>query len=110
MKHTLMLFNNLYKTKKLFSVATIIQRKNFSISRWYAAPFGNHVSANDPKILVQEREILTKIKSRIKSAPGWNEFLASDSEAIVKAEREDHSSIEELQRQTVEFFHEEKKN
>ncbi|CAG8473582.1 7955_t:CDS:2, partial [Ambispora leptoticha] len=96
---------------------------NFSISRWYAAPVGSHVSNNDPKILEKEKEKTLKVsssskekvnKSRVKHAPGWNELLASDSEAIIKAERghghDINCSIEELQRQSVATFHEDRKN
>ncbi|CAG8557387.1 277_t:CDS:2 [Ambispora gerdemannii] len=107
MKLPLALVDNLYKK----SVVTIVQRKNFSMSRWYAAPLGSHVSNNDPKILEEEEEKLSKgkVKSKIITAPGWNEVLASESEAIVKAERGGNDiSVKELQHHTIKILHDEK--
>ncbi|CAI2174735.1 19359_t:CDS:2 [Funneliformis geosporum] len=53
--------------------------------RWYT-PFGSHVSDNDPVILDREKKRVLNgnVKSLLKSAPGWNEMLASDSEAMVQ--------------------------
>ena len=55
------------------------------------SPQGSHVSDNDPAIVQAElRRSLEgqHVPSRIPSAPHWSERLASDSEAVVKAERE----------------------
>ncbi|KAJ7861776.1 hypothetical protein B0H13DRAFT_2354997 [Mycena leptocephala] len=38
-------------------------------------------------------------------APGWNEYLASESEASVKADRPDHPPPEQLQAETVDYAH-----
>eukprot|EP00884_Botryococcus_braunii_P004274 jgi/Botrbrau1/13848/Bobra.0056s0084.2 len=64
---------------------------------------GSHASDNDPEVLQreQERNLKGETKSTIPHAPGWNEKLASDSEAAVKAEQ-DNRSIEQLQRETVD--------
>lgn len=66
---------------------------------------GSHASDNDPEVLEKEkqRNLKGEVKSSIPNAHGWNEKLASDSEAAVKAERHaDGKSIEELQAQTAE--------
>eukprot|EP00884_Botryococcus_braunii_P004273 jgi/Botrbrau1/13847/Bobra.0056s0084.1 len=64
---------------------------------------GSHASDNDPEVLQreQERNLKGETKSTIPHAPGWNEKLASDSEAAVKAEQEPQLSIQELQFQTI---------
>lgn len=69
--------------------------------------FGSHSSDNDPDVLHKEKERnlqAGKPKSAVKDLEeGWNEKLASDSEAAVKAERhhDDDESIEELQKKSV---------
>jgi hypothetical protein len=56
----------------------------------------------------KERQIEGKTKSHFpEEAPGWEEALASDSEAVVKAERSKPKSIKEMQDQTVECLHDE---
>jgi len=45
--------------------------------------------------------MLGKVKHVLKSAPGWNELLASDSEAVIKADREPPSSIKDLQNESI---------
>ncbi|CAG8515240.1 16233_t:CDS:2 [Funneliformis mosseae] len=74
--------------------------------RWYT-PVGSHVYDNDPVILDREKKRLLNgnVKSLLKSAPGWNEMLASDSEAVVKAEREpDSFSLKELQQESLKIL------
>ncbi|KAG9291949.1 hypothetical protein G9A89_004887 [Geosiphon pyriformis] len=70
----------------------------------------SHVSDNDPNIIEKEKNKVLKgqVKPVIKSAPGWNQELASDSEAIIKAEREDFAEIKELQRESVKILHDNK--
>lgn len=71
---------------------------------------GSHVSENDPEVIEKEKErsISKKVKSRVgESAPGWSELLASDSESVVKAERTTVTSVEEMQRMTIECLKEE---
>lgn len=63
------------------------------------------MSDNDPEILEKEKQkhLKGKTVSHIKEVPGWNEKLASDAEAVVKAEKEcADCPIDEMQRQTVE--------
>ncbi|RIA86980.1 hypothetical protein C1645_828415 [Glomus cerebriforme] len=74
--------------------------------RWYT-PFGSHVCDDNPLTLYREKERLLKgkVKDILKSAPGWNELLASDSEAMIKAEREpDPLSMKELQNDSLKFL------
>ncbi|CAG8593050.1 13155_t:CDS:2, partial [Acaulospora colombiana] len=55
--------------------------------------------------------IVSKIKGSMKSAPGWNEKLASESEAVIKAEREPHpSSVVHLQRESISILSQEYDN
>ncbi|EIE24563.1 hypothetical protein COCSUDRAFT_52996 [Coccomyxa subellipsoidea C-169] len=73
--------------------------------------FGSHSSDNDPEVLDREKERNLKghpttgtPKSAVKDLEeGWNEKLASDSEAAVKAERHHNGSesIEDLQKKSV---------
>ncbi|KAJ3282355.1 hypothetical protein HDU76_008722 [Blyttiomyces sp. JEL0837] len=79
--------------------------------RWYL--IGSHVNDNDLRVILQiEKKTGLKAKSRrdvaddinpstIPQSPLWNEKLASDSEAIVKAERTELTSIEDLQTRTI---------
>ncbi|KAJ6530373.1 hypothetical protein DFH09DRAFT_934329, partial [Mycena vulgaris] len=65
---------------------------------------------NDPEVLEREKQRnLSKTQHKTSTphehAPGWNEHLASDSEATVKADRSDHTSAEELQKDTVAYTH-----
>jgi hypothetical protein len=74
---------------------------------------GSHTSNNDPDVL--EREKARNLSARTAeegervpgsmpggTAPGWNERLASDAEAVVKAERAPDVGVEELVRLSVE--------
>ncbi|KAF9584068.1 hypothetical protein BGW38_007697 [Lunasporangiospora selenospora] len=50
------------------------------------------------------------LKDQLKSAPGWNEANASESEADIKADREPlPSNVKELQRESVEAIKEDMK-
>ncbi|KAJ7182616.1 hypothetical protein C8R43DRAFT_869045, partial [Mycena crocata] len=65
---------------------------------------------NDPEVLEREKERnLSKTQHKTSTphehAPGWNEHLASDSEASVKADRSDHTSSDSLQKDTVDYVH-----
>ncbi|CAG8593079.1 11115_t:CDS:2 [Dentiscutata heterogama] len=67
----------------------------------------SNASDNDPLIIEREKQRLLKGKvvGNVKHAPGWNERLASDSEAMIKAEREpDSSSMDDLQRETLSYL------
>ncbi|KAJ3090165.1 hypothetical protein HK102_004509 [Quaeritorhiza haematococci] len=67
---------------------------------------GSHVSNNDPEVLEREKERVLKgqVTSVIPEATGWNEKLASDSEAIVKADRSKKDSIPDLVEETFEYM------
>ncbi|KAL3152927.1 hypothetical protein ABBQ38_012230 [Trebouxia sp. C0009 RCD-2024] len=76
--------------------------------------FGSHKSDNDPdKLEKEKRKNLkgdpTKGKEQehhaIPGAAGWNEELASDSEASVKADRHAPDSVDELQKLSVKHLH-----
>ncbi|OLL25936.1 hypothetical protein NEOLI_002244 [Neolecta irregularis DAH-3] len=65
----------------------------------------SYMSNNDPHILEKDKEKSLNDESEeslMKNAPKWDEKLASESEAYIKADKEDVSSISELQRKTVE--------
>ncbi|GBB90043.1 hypothetical protein RclHR1_16910001 [Rhizophagus clarus] len=94
------------RTRQMLASTSFTQSRHFSykISRVFS-PVGSHMS-DDPKVLIQEKQ---KGKSTIETAPGWNEKLASESEARVKADRNDKNntiSIEELQRQSISLMEE----
>ncbi|CAL5219449.1 g1284 [Coccomyxa viridis] len=74
--------------------------------------FGSHGSDNDPDVLDKEKE--KNLSGKTKHIhpgleEGWNEKLASDSEAAVKAERhvDGEATIEDLQHRTVKHIREE---
>ncbi|KAI7839005.1 hypothetical protein COHA_007245 [Chlorella ohadii] len=51
----------------------------------------------------KQRHLKGQTISHIKQVPGWSERLASDSEAVVKAEHEcPDCPMEEMQQQTIE--------
>jgi hypothetical protein len=45
---------------------------------------------------------LGQSEDSIKDFPNWNEKLASDSEAIVKADRSEDESIDQMKQETIE--------
>ncbi|KAG8983274.1 hypothetical protein FRB90_006156 [Tulasnella sp. 427] len=69
----------------------------------------SHVSGNDPETMEREKERSLKKHPNQhaphdKHAPGWNEKLASVSEASVKADQATTESPEELTKVTVEYI------
>lgn len=71
-----------------------------------AQRYSSTMHENDPEVLeVEKQRNLSKQQHKtstpIKNAPGWNQYLASASEAAVKADRSDHS-IHDLQEETVQ--------
>ncbi|EJD06543.1 uncharacterized protein FOMMEDRAFT_76424, partial [Fomitiporia mediterranea MF3/22] len=67
------------------------------------------VHDNDPDVLETEKAKNLSGKqhkgsSPHESAPGWNEYLASASEAAVKADRNEAGDAETLQRKSVEHI------
>ncbi|KAI0342752.1 hypothetical protein BDW22DRAFT_149138 [Trametopsis cervina] len=70
--------------------------------------YSSSVHGNDPEVIETEKQRNLrgeqhKTSTPIKNAPGWNQYLASQSEAAVKADRSDHSP-EELATQTVQHI------
>jgi hypothetical protein len=72
---------------------------------------GSHVSDNDPKILQQEKERALHPQPDQKPIPGsvphveeWNPLLASESEAVVKAERTPEMEIEEMTEYSINII------
>ncbi|KAL9714028.1 hypothetical protein Ac2012v2_002335 [Leucoagaricus gongylophorus] len=65
---------------------------------------------NDPEVLEREKHRnLTQSQHKTstphkKDAPGWNEYLASASEANVKADKLTTGSPEELQSETISYL------
>ncbi|ODQ49756.1 hypothetical protein SAICODRAFT_22165 [Saitoella complicata NRRL Y-17804] len=65
---------------------------------------GSQMSDNDPAKLQRAKERHLKGEDKDKpmdDAPGWNETLASTSEAHVKADKEE-GTMEEFQKKTVQ--------
>ncbi|KAJ1916013.1 hypothetical protein IWQ60_008250 [Tieghemiomyces parasiticus] len=73
-----------------------------------SGPLNSEMSDNDPsRIEKAKEELLTgHTDSSIPNAPGWNETLASESEAIIKADTlvKDGESISKLQKETIEHI------
>ncbi|KZT07738.1 uncharacterized protein LAESUDRAFT_724733 [Laetiporus sulphureus 93-53] len=68
--------------------------------------YSSTTHGNDPETLETEKQrnlkgIQGETSTTIENAPGWNEYLASDSEADVKADRSE-LKLPELQQLTVE--------
>ncbi|TCD70236.1 hypothetical protein EIP91_004417 [Steccherinum ochraceum] len=77
-----------------------------------AAPryYSSTVHGNDPEVLEQEkqrnlRNEQHKTSTPVRNAPGWNEYLASASEAAIKADRGD-TEPHELAEHTVKHMKE----
>ena len=76
--------------------------------------FGSHNADNDPeKLEAEKRKNLQGDAAKGKEeknhhmpgSAGWNENLASDSEAAVKAEKHAPDSVEEMQKLSVKHLH-----
>ncbi|KAI0766781.1 hypothetical protein BC629DRAFT_1292894 [Irpex lacteus] len=72
--------------------------------------YSSTVHENDPETIEIEkqrnlRKEQHKTSTPIKNAPGWNNYLASASEAAIKADRSDHNP-EELATETVQHIKE----
>eukprot|EP00877_Chromochloris_zofingiensis_P005489 jgi/Chrzof1/14941/Cz09g21170.t1 len=72
--------------------------------------FGSNMHDNDPEIIEREkkRNLTGKTPPFIPDTPGWNQYLASDSEAAVHAERypAEQDPLEKLQEVTIEVVQE----
>jgi hypothetical protein len=68
----------------------------------------NRSAESDPDVLQREKERNLKGQAHTihPDTPGWNHRLASDSEAVVKAEKMGDMPMEELQRHTVRIVEE----
>ncbi|KAI9015122.1 hypothetical protein BC832DRAFT_190769 [Gaertneriomyces semiglobifer] len=95
----------------LWKAATGAARRVTEPVRHYG--LGSQMSDQDPDTIEREkkRSMERRVKTtkvdltateRIETAPGWNECLASESEADVKADRQpDPLSMEDLQKSSV---------
>jgi hypothetical protein len=98
-------------------------RRTLHSSPRLAFPIGSNMHDNDPSVSARItprrsamtfRQVIDKEKAKVlnrtsksphpTNAPGWNETLASDSEAILKADQAPSSSPAELQKETVEHI------
>eukprot|EP00887_Chlorella_sp_A99_P005630 scaffold1.g5630.t1 len=72
--------------------------------------FGSHTSDNEPEVMEMEKQRALKGQSvpHVRQVPGWSERLASDSEAVVKAEREcPDCPPSQMQEETIHILEEE---
>ncbi|GBF89792.1 hypothetical protein Rsub_02962 [Raphidocelis subcapitata] len=65
---------------------------------------GSHTSDNNPEVLAKEkqRNLEGRCPEVVPGTPGWNPALASESEAVVKAERAPSMDMEQLQQHSIE--------
>ena len=80
--------------------------------------FGSHGTDNNPEAMEKEKRKNLKGDPKkgnqeenhhLPGSEGWNEKLASDSEAAVKAEKHAPDSVEEMQNLSVKHLHGEDK-
>ena len=80
--------------------------------------FGSHGTDNNPEAMEQEKRKNLEGDPKkgnkqdnhhLPGSEGWNENLASDSEAAVKAEKHAPDSVEEMQKLSVKHLHGEDK-
>ncbi|KAJ1979034.1 hypothetical protein H4R33_005816 [Dimargaris cristalligena] len=83
--------------------------RHLACARTLLAPFGSEMSDNDPNRIEHAKEKLLEgqVKSPFANAPGWSETLATESEASVKADESNPESFHSMQRETIEYVHEE---
>jgi len=69
---------------------------------------GSHASDNDPHVLEREKQknLRGHDEEHVPGVKGWNEHLASDSEAAVKADKHAPDSTAELQKHTIDTIEE----
>ncbi|KAI9228852.1 MAG: hypothetical protein DHS80DRAFT_30373 [Piptocephalis tieghemiana] len=83
-------------------------RTTIFLTRRHYVPIGSHMSDDNPESLQAGKERIMKGSgmSDIKSAPQWDETLASDSEADIKADRDvrDDGDLSSLQKDSVEYM------
>ncbi|KAK9815592.1 hypothetical protein WJX72_006474 [[Myrmecia] bisecta] len=68
--------------------------------------YGSNQSDNDPDVLEREKQKNLRGENPVHmpGVEGWNENLASESEASVKAERHAPDNIKELQEFTLDYL------
>lgn len=99
-------------SRQLDNLATKLHqhaRRNLAVAAAARSPFGSHMSNNNPETIEREKEKSLKGEtvSPIPEAPHWSEPLASDSEAIIKAERyATEDDVMKLQEETIEIIRE----
>ncbi|CAL1716589.1 unnamed protein product [Somion occarium] len=95
----------------MYSLATrsALKRSVAPVSRVsvFVPRYSSTMHDNDPEVLELEkqrnlRNEQHKTSSPIRNAPGWNQYLATASEAAVKADRDDLNPSE-LQERTVQY-------
>ncbi|CAE6537119.1 unnamed protein product [Rhizoctonia solani] len=81
-------------------------RPSANVARRVAVPAPRYTSqrTNDPEVLEREKQknLRGEQNSTHTHAPGWNELLASDSEAHIKADKA-NSNPEEMAKATLEY-------
>ncbi|KAJ9092376.1 hypothetical protein QFC21_006878 [Naganishia friedmannii] len=95
------------------AVSKTQQARFISLSAVRSMPTRSQMHESDPKKLDEEKQKHLSGKDQDRQthpedAPGWNETLASESEAVVKAETtQDGPPSKELQEKTVKHLHKE---
>lgn len=84
---------------------SVSQSANVLAPRFYSS--GSSIHDNDPELLEAEKQknlkgLQNDTSAPHKHAPGWNEYLATTSEAYTKADKSD-APINEIQSTTVEW-------
>ena len=78
----------------------------------------NDIESRKQKIELEKKRVLkgklsgvdadSEVVSTMPQYPGWDERLASNSEAFVKADRSEGDTVEEMQKETIEILNKEK--
>ncbi|KAJ9101543.1 hypothetical protein QFC20_005236 [Naganishia adeliensis] len=98
----------LSQSTNIFRSAFKAPVRAFSVSATRAMPVRSQVSGADGKALEDEKQKNlsgTQKSTHPEDAPGWNELLASESEAVIKAERAQDEPFEKLQKETIKHVH-----
>ncbi|KAF8631372.1 hypothetical protein AX15_002428 [Amanita polypyramis BW_CC] len=94
-----------FATARSARVAMSVPRLPMSAAKYSSS---STMSGNDPEVLeIEKKRNLSKTQHRtstpLSHAPGWNESLATESEAFVKADQATETNSE-LQTKTVEYL------
>ncbi|TDL16554.1 hypothetical protein BD410DRAFT_795202 [Rickenella mellea] len=98
--------------RRLLSKSVAASRATIAAPRFYTSfrHYSSAVHENDPKTLDEEKARNLSKKQHATStphenAPGWNEYLASASEAHIKADKSDATTIESMTTTTIKHVH-----